>query len=174
MSSVHSFLNSFTPLYLPAQAPTMRITVASALALAYATAVLASPMKRLQVRQNGDDDDDDGPSTGGNSTSNNGDDDADDAVLYSPANLTTVNPGSTFNFSYLCDDDDCSSVRVALIQYIEVSRSMYSAYKLFFSGLMYPVVRLDCHWSSINPRQRRQSRKCPAHCSSQHHSWSIR
>jgi len=100
----------------------MRLTAATALALAYATAVLASPMKRLQVRQNGDDDDDDGPSTGtgGNST-NTSDDDNDDAVLYSPANLTTVNPGSTFNFTYLCDDDDCSSVRVALIQYIEVS-----------------------------------------------------
>lgn len=150
----------------------MRITVASALALAYATAVLASPMKRLQVRQNGDDDDDDGSSTGGNSTSNNGDDDADDAVLYSPANLTTVNAGSTFNFSYLCDDDDCSSVRVALIQYIEVGpfdfQLLQSCSDLSF------LLHLDCHWASINPGQRRKSRKCSTHNSSQHYSWPVR
>lgn len=99
----------------------MRVTTATLLAMAYATAVLASPMKRLKIRQdddgNGDDDADDGGSGRGSNVS---DDDSDDAVLYSPANLTTLNPGSTFNFTYLCDDDDCSSVRVALIQYIEV------------------------------------------------------
>lgn len=138
LSLVNPFV-SFGILSLPPphrKVVNMRLTVATVLALAYATAVFASPMTRLQNRQNGDDDDDDdGPSNTGNSTGggNAGDDDRDDAVLFSPANLTTVVPGSTFNFTYLCDDDDCSSVRVALIQYIEVRNVIFLFHAPFTS-----------------------------------------
>ncbi len=47
--------------------------------------------------------------------------DDDDGVIFSPANGSTIETGSTFNFTYLCDDDDTTSVDVALIQYIRVS-----------------------------------------------------
>jgi hypothetical protein len=154
----------------------MRLTVATALALTYGTIVLASPMKHLQDRQNnGDDDndddnDDDGPNigAGGNSTNTGGDGDRDDAVIYSPANLTTLNPGSTFNFTYLCDDADCRSVRVALIQYIEVSVSSPSWGASPESGFF-----TDCHELADYSWQRWQIRICTAHCTSKHYRWAV-
>lgn len=140
----------------------MRLTPATVLALAYATAVLASPMKRLQVRQNGDDDDDDdGPGNTGNSTgpSNVSDNDSDDAVLFSPANLTTVAAGSTFNFTYLCDDDDCSSVRVALIQYLEVRNPEWALSSVYANRWR----SADCHRIALHAWQRRKSCDRPAY-----------
>lgn len=47
-------------------------------------------------------------------------DNDDDGVIFSPANATTYSPGSTFNFTYLTDDDSTTSVDVALIRYIRV------------------------------------------------------
>lgn len=79
----------------------MKFALGTSLTLGFAAAsALASPLVKLQGRQQQQD--------------------PDDAVLYSPANLTQLNPGATFNFTYLCDDDDTDIVRVALIQYIEV------------------------------------------------------
>jgi hypothetical protein len=70
----------------------------------FASTVLAAP--HLVVRQSNDDNDT-----------------PDDAVLYSPANGTSVVPGQTFNFTYLADDDNTAAVRLALTQVITVSSS---------------------------------------------------
>lgn len=65
----------------------------------FASTVLAAP--HLVVRQSNDDS-------------------PDDAVLYSPANGTSIQPGQTFNFTYLADDDDTVAVRLALTQVVTV------------------------------------------------------
>jgi hypothetical protein len=46
--------------------------------------------------------------------------DPSEAILYSPMNGTSIQPGQTFNFTYLADSDSTTSVGLAMVHYVPV------------------------------------------------------